>query len=131
LNLTDVKYSSFKIDDMIPAVGQGTIGLQIRKEDADIQKVVESINHYDTYQAIIAERELLYTLDSGCQFPVGAFAYVENNWLNIKGFVGSEDGKSVLIENFDTEPENAVLAGHSTAQKLIDRGALTILKNIS
>ena len=130
LNLGDVKYSSFKIDEMIPAVGQGTIGLQIRKDDLEIQKVLNTINHYNTYQAIVAERELLYTLDSGCQFPVGAFACIEKGRLKIKGFVGSEDGKDVLIESFDSEPENAVFAGQTTAQKLIDRGALSLLKSM-
>jgi hydroxymethylbilane synthase len=130
LNLDNIRYSSFDPDEMIPAVGQGAIGIQIRKGDSDIQKTVNSINHYHTFHAVSAERVLLFTLDSGCQFPVGGYARIKNNKLNISGFVGSEDGKTMLYDAMEAELGEYEIAGRKLAEKLIERGAKSLLDSL-
>lgn len=131
LNLDDVKYISFNLNEMIPAVGQGAIGIQIRKEDIDVDKVIDPINHVDTFHAVSAERALLFALDSGCQFPVGGHARVLSDKLNLIGFVGSEDGKTILHESIDTEIEEFEHTGRMLADKLLERGAKSLLDTFS
>jgi hydroxymethylbilane synthase len=113
---------------MIPGVGQGAIGLQVRKDDMEVVSLVNTMKHVPTFQAVTAERALLNTLDSGCQFPIGGYASVNNNQLNISGFVGDENGTLVLVDHLTAKPEEAEFAGQSLAFKLIDRGALSLLE---
>lgn len=131
LELNQVLYYEFNTDEMIPAVGQGAIGIQVRKEDSIVQDVVRALNHQDTFHAVTAERALLATLDSGCQFPVGAFARVSGTDLDIRGFVGSEDGKNILHEKMQSEVQDARNAGRILAEKLLDRGAKSMLDAFS
>jgi hydroxymethylbilane synthase len=131
LELDQVLYYEFNTGEMIPAVGQGAIGIQVRKEDRVVQDIVKALNHQDTFHAVTAERALLATLDSGCQFPVGAFARVSGNSLDISGFVGSEDGKNILHEDMKSEVQEARNAGRILAEKLLDRGAKSLLDEFS
>ncbi len=129
LAINDIFYYTFDISEMIPAVGQGAIGIQIRIDDITAGQIVSSLNHENTHLAVTAERSLLHTLDSGCQFPVGAHARIHNHTLMMVGFVGSEDGKTVLVEKLETNPLKSRDAGKKLAEKLINRGAWTILNN--
>jgi hydroxymethylbilane synthase len=92
-----------------------------------VVNLVTALNHTATLAAVTAERELLHTLDSGCQFPVGGHATIVNSTLNLVGFVGREDGSRVLIEKLETGINRAEDAGKKVAEKLIERGALQIL----
>jgi hydroxymethylbilane synthase len=128
LEIKNIHYYTFGLDEMIPAVGQGAIGVQIRKKDDEVASLVRTINHPDTWRAVVAERSLLHTLDSGCQFPVGAYGTISGRSLEITGFVGSEDGSNFLIEHLRSYNE-AEETGKKLAEKLIERGALTLLNN--
>jgi hydroxymethylbilane synthase len=130
LKLADVKYYTFAPDHLVPAVGQGAIGLQVRTSDATALKTASSLNHRPTFLAVTAERMLLNTLDSGCQFPVGAYATVSGKTLKITGFVGSVDGKTVLRETRSGEAEHAQEIGKELAEKLIENGALALLRQV-
>ena len=131
LNLENVKFKEFTAEKMIPAVGQGAVGIQIRRKDQDIAEVLQSINHPETFHAVSAERELLSTLDSGCQFPVGSYAEVFGNKLIIRGFVASEDGRKIIRDQVESDKENSVLAGRTLAEKLLKQGARTLLDDFS
>ncbi|MBR9999407.1 MAG: hypothetical protein KFF73_10570, partial [Cyclobacteriaceae bacterium] len=123
----NVPYYTFSIDEMIPAVGQGAVGIQIRINDPEVAELVAALNHVETWMAVTAERSLLHTLDSGCQFPVGAHGKVYGNSLEIAGFVGLEDGTKVLKEKLHAEAKDPDAAGKILADKLIKRGALKLL----
>jgi hydroxymethylbilane synthase len=127
LGMQMVLYSVFDCREMVPAVGQGAIGVQIRTEDEFVGKLVRAVNHSDTYRAVTAERAFLYALDSGCQFPVGANAAVHEDRLEITGFVGSEDGKTVFTESHSGPSESPGQVGNELAGRLIDMGALRLL----
>jgi hydroxymethylbilane synthase len=129
LEIRDVHFYSFPVDEMIPAVGQGAVGIQIRKDDRDVEDLVTVLNHRKTLAAVVAERAFLHTLDSGCQFPVGAHGTFKKEKLVIVGFVGREDGSEVLIEKMFAEDHEAEVTGKRLAEKLIERGALQILNN--
>jgi len=127
LDVTKIRYYTFGIDEMIPAVGQGAVGIQIRTKDETVAGLVGTLNHPETWKAVIAERSLLHTLDSGCQFPVGAYGRITGKSLEITGFVGSEDGSNMLIERLRADANEAEEAGKNLADKLIKRGALKLL----
>ncbi len=132
LELNQVKYSEFNVDDMVPSVSQGAIGIQIHQDDQDTLSAIHKMNHAPTFQAVMAERSLLRTLDSGCQFPVGAFAQViSDEVLDIIGYVGSVDGKTIIKERLTGSPEQAELLGERLAEILIDKGAKDVLKELS
>ena len=64
------------LDVMLPCVGQGAIGIEIRADDERIAKICERLNHFNTFQAVTAERAFLHGMGGGCQSPVAAYAEV-------------------------------------------------------
>jgi hydroxymethylbilane synthase len=71
-------------DEMLPAVGQGALGLEIRTDDAEAAEVCAGLNHSNSFQAVAAERELLFALGGGCQSPVAAHARVLGHELHLR-----------------------------------------------
>ncbi len=71
-------------DVMLPCVGQGAIGIEIRENDARIAKVCERLNDYATLQCVIAERAFLAGMGGGCQSPVGAYAQAKGDQLSMR-----------------------------------------------
>ena len=72
------------VEVMLPCVGQGAIGIEIRAGDERIAKICEHLNHYDTMQAVTAERAFLAAMGGGCQSPVGAYAEVAGKQLRLR-----------------------------------------------
>jgi len=71
-------------ETMLPCVGQGAIGLEIREEDSRIEKIVERLNHFNTMASVTAERSFLKAMGGGCQSPVGAHAVVEDSKIRMQ-----------------------------------------------
>jgi hydroxymethylbilane synthase len=129
LKVQDVAYYKFMPDQMIPAVGQGAIAIEIRSDDTELMEIVNHINHPASFCAVTAERAFLHTLDSGCQFPVGAYAVCNEKQVRITGFAASEDGKELIksqVVGSIAEPE---VAGKQLAEKLITKGAKDLLND--
>jgi hydroxymethylbilane synthase len=72
------------VDVMLPCVGQGAIGIEVRADDERIAKICERLNHYDTHQCVTAERAFLAAMGGGCQSPVGAYAEVTGKQLRLR-----------------------------------------------
>lgn len=142
----DLQYTILPADTMIPGVGQGALGLEVRKEDQWIQDLLEPINDAQSFLSVSAERAFLAELDSGCQFPVGALAQRSlKTGLMINGWVGAEDGRTTLHKKRlihlvcgteDEEPacseQNIALAemmGRDCARDLLARGAGQLLQS--
>ena len=126
------KYISSVIDKdiILPAVGQGALGLEIRNNDKFVEKVVNTINDENTFASVIAERAFLKRLEGGCQIPIGAFAEVKKNGLYITGIVSSLDGSITLRKKLLGSKKNAEILGKTLGNFLIKAGAKTILKEI-
>ena len=131
LGLDQVKFYTFSTDEMVPGVGQGAVGVQTRADDSPINEIVKGISHQDTFNAVSAERAFLDELDSGCQFPVGAYAQVLGDRLKIMGFVGSEDGREIYRENSKGPVSAADEIGRELAQLFIKQGAQELLANFN
>jgi porphobilinogen deaminase len=72
------------LDVMLPCVGQGAIGIEIRAADERIEKICERLNHFNTLQSVTAERAFLSGMGGGCQSPVAAYAEIVNEQLRMR-----------------------------------------------
>lgn len=115
---------------MMPAVGQGVIAIEIRKDDDEIKAILSSINDYETNLAARAERSFLYHIEGGCQVPVAAIAHLVDEKLEISGMIASLDGKTILKFSRRGKPAEAEKMGQELALLLLDAGGAEILKNI-
>lgn len=130
LKLSKFISSFIPVDIMLPAVGQGALGIEIREDNKIVNEIVQSIHHEDTYIAVLAERALLRTLEGGCQVPIGAFAEVKSTGLYLDALVGSLDGALTFrkkVRGSKTYPEKL---GIQVAKDLLKAGAKEILNEI-
>ncbi|CAN1325476.1 Porphobilinogen deaminase, chloroplastic [Linum perenne] len=93
LNMTENVSSTLSIDDMLPAVAQGAIGIACRTNDDKMAEYLASLNHEETRLAVACERAFLLTLDGSCRTPIAGYASRDENGDCIfKGLVASPDG---------------------------------------
>jgi hydroxymethylbilane synthase len=122
--------SYLPLDEFLPAVGQGALGIEIRSDNKFAEDVIKSIHHDDTYSAILAERTLLKTLEGGCQVPIGALAEVKSNGLYLDGMVGSVDGSITFRKRMRGSKSAPEKLGKALARDLSKAGAKKILNEI-
>jgi len=122
--------SIIKTDVMLPAVGQGALGIETRSDNKIVNEIVKSIHHEETYKAVLAERALLKTLEGGCQVPIGAFAEVKKNGLHIDALVGSLEGSITFRKKIRGSKNNPEMLGRELARDLLKAGAKIILDEI-
>ena len=115
---------------MLPAVGQGALGIETRANNKIVNEIVKSIHHEETYKAVLAERALLKTLEGGCQVPIGAFAEVKPNGLFLDAMVGSLDGSLTFRKKIRGSKNNPEKVGRQLANDLSKAGAKIILNEI-
>lgn len=127
LGLSDRITYQFSPDQLMPAVGQGALGLEIRTQDKKANEIVGSLNHDASFHRAMAERSMLRTLFAGCLAPVGAKTTVEGNALTLEGIVLSRDGKERIhaVETMALSESTAL--GCSVAKSLISQGADKLL----
>lgn len=114
----------------LPAVGQGSIGIEIREGDQEIYEIVKKIADPHATAVINAERAFLQTLEGGCQIPIGAYGKIEGEDLHLSAFVASLDGKKVIKDVIVGPMNKAVMLGVSLANKLLNKGAAEILNQV-
>jgi hydroxymethylbilane synthase len=130
LKLNKYISSIIKTDVMLPAVGQGALGIETRVDNKFVNDIVKSIHHEDTYKAVLAERALLKVLEGGCQVPIGAFAEVKQNSLLIDALVGTLDGSITYRKKIRGSKSNPEKLGKKLAEDLLKAGARIILNEI-
>jgi hydroxymethylbilane synthase len=116
---------------MLPAIGQGALGLECRTEDVVTRQLLSSLNDPPTHHAALAERAFLRTLGGGCLVPIGAVTTTLGNTLAIRGVVLSPDGVRRLEGIKRGQVENAERIGEQLAADLLEKGAGEILQGIS
>lgn len=115
---------------ILPAVGQGVIAVETRRDDREMLELMASLNHLPTWQAITAERALLKSLEGGCQIPIGALASVDSDKLVLEAVVASLDGSKLVRDSIAGAASDAEELGARLAQKLLRLGADKILREI-
>jgi len=126
------KYISSYIstDLILPAVGQGALGIEINSANKSVLDIIQSINDETTFNAVRAERALLKELEGGCQVPIGALAVAKPNGLYLDAMVGSLDGSITYRKKVRGSKLNPEKLGKSLAKDLKKAGAKIILDDI-
>lgn len=115
---------------MLPAVGQGALGIETRADDASTREIVAGLDHPLTHAAVAAERALLAALRAGCLAPVGAIAQLASSGqLQLAARVLDAQGKQKLEVVSTDLPENAVALGVHVATTLLDEGAARLIES--
>jgi hydroxymethylbilane synthase len=119
-----------EVDDFLPAIGQGALGLEFRSDDRAIRDLLAPLHHEDTAVAVQAERGFLERLEGGCQVPIGGYGRVEGDRVHFTGLVATIDGGRVLRTSRSAPRKDAVHLGIQVAEELLDSGARAVLEEI-
>ncbi len=118
----------FSAERLLPAVGQGALGIECRTEDARVVELLGKLDDAETRASVTAERALLARLEGGCQVPLGAWGRIEDGTLRLDAIVLAADGTEHLRESALGSPENAEALGCQLAEKLLHAGAGRLLQ---
>jgi hydroxymethylbilane synthase len=113
---------------MLPAVGQGALGMETRSNDSATARLVAALNDAQTRACVTAERALLRELGGGCQVPLGAWARMEGSEITLDARVLSPDGEQDLRRTARAPLEHAETLGKRLGRELIEAGADRILR---
>jgi len=115
---------------IIPAMGQGALGIETRLGDSKTYNFISSLNHEQTNYEVSAERALVGKLDGGCQVPIGAYAKIEGDLITLKGLVASLDGKIIHKSEIVGPIDDAINIGQDLGEELLKMGANEILEKL-
>ena len=116
---------------MLPAIGQGALGIASRSNDAATRERLASLDHLPTRLAVTAERGLLAALEGSCKVPIAGYARLSNDSILLKGLVANLSGSVVITGEMTGTPEKARELGIALGEDLVQRGAGDILAEIN
>ncbi len=130
LRLDDAISAYIDTSTLLPAGGQGALGIETRANDTRVHALVSSLNDAATMACCTAERHMQEVLEGGCRVPIGALARLDGETLTLTGVVASEDGL-LLVRDTIVGPAGAPAAlGEQLARRLLAAGADTILQRV-
>lgn len=118
---------TFGFDEMIPAMGQGALGVEARDE----KKILEQISFLNDENAVIEttiERDFVSVLEGGCQVPIGISARLKDDEISIDAIVGLPDGSEFIKDSLKVSKDKFQSVGKELAHKFIEKGAKELLK---
>jgi hydroxymethylbilane synthase len=116
---------------MLPAVGQGAVGIQCRLDDDETTALLSPLDHPATHLRVRAERAVNAELGGGCHVPIGAYAEIQGEQLCLRGLVGWPDGSEVLFAGAQGQLSDPEAIGRALAEDLLSQGAQTILQSVA
>jgi hydroxymethylbilane synthase len=119
LNFENKIKQFFNIKEMLPAVGQGVIAAQCRKNDNEIKDILQSISNNETMVCAAAEREMLKTIGGDCDTAVGGYANLESNIIKLKVQLFSDDGKKSFNLELSGSKNNYLKIGREVGEKIL------------
>ncbi|QLH04336.1 hydroxymethylbilane synthase [Nitrosopumilus oxyclinae] len=125
----DVKYSPLSIEDFSPSPGQGAIAIVARADDAQTILMLKKIEDPDSRLEIEAERSLSDYVDSGCRFPLGAYAKSNGSEMTLSVSAFSVDGKQSLFVNKTGKKDDPASLGKSAGMELREKGVNDLALN--
>ncbi len=115
---------------ILPAVGQGAVGLEAREGDEEVLSLISVLKHDDTTDRIIAERALNKKLEGGCQVPIASYAMLDGDTLHLQALVGEPDGSKIVLGDISGHRSDGEQLGEKLAEDLLSRGAKEILEKL-
>ena len=117
-------------DISLPAIGQGAIGIECRKDDPRVNECIDFLRHQDTFDTVIAERALLKKLEGGCQVPIAAYGVIEGDEIHLRGLVGSVDGKELIRDEMRAPRSASIKLGTELGGRILAAGGDKILAEV-
>jgi len=114
---------------MLPAIGQGAIGIECRSDDTGTRALIAPLADQTTTVRVRCERAMNTRLMGGCQVPIAGFAELEGQSLMLRGLVGNPDGSEIVRGSVEGPADQAEPLGIRLAEELLSRGADRILRN--
>ena len=121
LGMADVAKAPIAVEDMLPAVAQGAIGIERRGDDSRAADMLAAIHDRETGQRLAAERAFLAGLDGSCETPIAGLAELNGSTLRLRGEILRPDGSEVLSDDITAPVEDGAAAGKDMATRLRDR----------
>lgn len=139
LGLTHLRHRVLSVEECVPAVGQGALGLEIRADDDRTRALLAPLEHWDTRIAVEAERVFLAKLNGGCQLPIAGHAQLSHNGtrLVMDALVGSPDGLEIISAGIDQHIDDRSPAGKlklarevglELAAQVLERGGAELIE---
>ena len=128
LELRITEYLSFELT--VPAVGQGIVAIECRAEDERSRHLVAALNDVNAEHCALAERAFAQRLEGSCQSPIAGYAQLSDASLTLTGLVGSLDGKTIFRDSMVGAATAAENLGVALAERLLDRGADALLREL-
>jgi hydroxymethylbilane synthase len=130
LGLSDRITTPLSPEAVLPAIGQGVLGLELRADDEKTRNLISFLNDLETELAARAERAFLKELEGGCQVPLAGYARVERDLMVMDGMVAELDGSKILRQELRGAKDRPEELGIMLARRLIAAGADRILEKI-
>ena len=130
LEMTDRIKQRISSSWILPAVGQGAVGLEAREGDDEVLELISVLNHTDTSDRIKAERALNKRLQGGCQVPIASYAMLDGDTLHLQALVGEPDGSLIIEGDISGHRNDGEQLGEELADDLLSRGAKEILEKL-
>lgn len=115
--------------EIIPAVGQGAIGIEIRK-DSEILKMVSFLNEPSTDLCVTAERAYLKVMGGGCQVPLGCYAQIMGDQIKLDAFLSDVEGVNEIVRSHTVPKSEGIAAAKAMAKEILASGGKEILEKI-
>jgi hydroxymethylbilane synthase len=115
---------------LLPAVGQGAVGIESRVGDNAVNDLIRPLNDEADALCVLAERAFLRRLEGGCQVPIAAHATIVGGILTLEGLVGSLSGDRIIRDSLQGDLQSVETIGVSLAERLLKKGAEEILKEV-
>jgi hydroxymethylbilane synthase len=123
LGLADAATALLDVDEFLPAVGQGAIGIETRADDSLTREMLGAINHADTFSALAAERAFLAVLDGSCRTPIGGHATISGGKLRFRGMIVKPDGSEAFEATREGDVRDAEKLGADAGGELKGRAS--------
>jgi len=117
-------------DSLLPAIGQGALGLEVRQDDDKVLELLSFLNHRPTEIAVRAERAFLKRLEGGCQVPIAGYGIIEGGNIILKGMVAELDGSLIIKDEVKGSVDQPEDLGLALAERLLGEGADRILAEV-
>jgi hydroxymethylbilane synthase len=124
LGLLEKATQILSIDEFLPAVAQGAIGIQCRENDLELRGLAAPLNHLPTFQAVSGERAFLKSLNGSCRTPIAAYGYIEGETLFLRGMVSEPQGHKMRFVSHQGLAVNAESVGYEAARLLREQTCL-------
>lgn len=118
------------VAEILPAIGQGALGIETRSDDAQAERFVRPLNHAPTWLCVHAERALSRKLYGGCHLPLAGYAHISGETLFMSALVGNPDGSRIVKDTISGNAVHAEKLGNELAEGLLLQGADEILAGV-